>query len=123
MPEIVFASVKDAVRWSEEIATIPDLGSVLGDLIGKTSAGNLSRQEMIDIAQTVTLITASCNNCEIYHAVCICIYFSDFFSTKTCSTIAVSPFLHWSKHVPAIVFCYPDSCVVYFCACCVVFYS
>lgn len=60
MNEIQFASVKDAVRWSEEVATIPDIGSMLGNYIGRVSCGRLSKMEIIDIAMTISLITASC---------------------------------------------------------------
>jgi hypothetical protein len=47
MTDIQFASVKDAVRWSEEISTIPDMGGGLDGLIGKTSGGRVTRQDMI----------------------------------------------------------------------------
>lgn len=60
MSEIMFASVKDAVRWSEEVSTLVDIGSCLGDLLRKPSNGTLSRSDMIDIARTISLITASC---------------------------------------------------------------
>ncbi|HFD86881.1 MAG TPA: hypothetical protein ENJ35_04300 [Gammaproteobacteria bacterium] len=60
MSDILFASVKDAVRWSEEIALIPDVSNCLSGLISKPSCGNMSRQEMIDIALTISAITASC---------------------------------------------------------------
>ena len=60
IPEILFGSVKDAVRWSEEVATLTDMGSCLGNLIGKPGCGRLSKREAIDIAQTISLISASC---------------------------------------------------------------
>ena len=60
MTDFMFASVKDAVRWSEEVATFPDIGSCLGNLLRGPSSGKMSRQDMIDIALTVTHITASC---------------------------------------------------------------
>jgi hypothetical protein len=60
MTDIQFASVKDAVRWSEEISTIPDMGGGLDGLIGKTSGGRVTRQDMIEIALSISLITASC---------------------------------------------------------------
>lgn len=57
---IIFANVPYAVRWSEEVATLPDMGSCLGNLISGPSSGRMSRQEMIDIALTVSAMTASC---------------------------------------------------------------
>lgn len=60
MSDILFASVKDAVRWSEEIALIPDVSNCLSGLISKPSGGTMTRQEMIDIALTISAITASC---------------------------------------------------------------
>lgn len=60
MTDIMFASVKDAVRWSEEMATVPDIGSCLGNLLRGPSSGKMSRSEMIDVALTVTHITANC---------------------------------------------------------------
>ena len=60
MSDIMFASVKDAVRWSEEMATVPDVRSCLGDLLRSPSSGKMSRQDMIDVAMTITHITASC---------------------------------------------------------------
>lgn len=61
MPEIVFTSVKDAIRWSEETAIMPDLGSSMKLLTSSGGGGsNLTGNEAVDIAQTVTLITANC---------------------------------------------------------------
>ena len=59
--EITFASVKDAVRWAEEMATIPKVGSVLGNLVVSSgiSCGKLSHEEALDIALTITNITAN----------------------------------------------------------------
>ncbi len=56
--DIQFSSVKDAIRWSEEVASIPDVKSVLGALVGKPSSGRLSKQDVIEIAQTISHITA-----------------------------------------------------------------
>lgn len=56
---ISFASVEDAVRWSEEVATMPDIKSCLGNLLRRSQGGTLSKADIIDIAQTVSLITAS----------------------------------------------------------------
>lgn len=58
MSDIVFGSVKDAVRWSEEVATIPDVRSCLGSMISKPSASRLTRQDVIEIALTISHITA-----------------------------------------------------------------
>jgi len=60
IPEILFASVKDAVRWSEEVATLVDIRGCLDGLLRKPGAGRLSRQEAVDIAHTISLISASC---------------------------------------------------------------
>jgi len=57
--EILFASVKDSVRWSQEILSIPDIGSQLGKFQMKPGSG-LSRNEIRDIAHTISLITADC---------------------------------------------------------------
>lgn len=57
--EIQFASVKDAVRWSEEVAMIQDVGSMFDGWL-KVSSGRMTRQETIDIALTVSAITTAC---------------------------------------------------------------
>jgi len=59
MHEIMFSSVKDAVRWSEETALMPDMQSSM-KLLTSSGGTQLSRNEAIDIAQTVTLITSNC---------------------------------------------------------------
>jgi len=59
MSEIVFSSVKDAVRWSEEVALLQNMRGTLGRLISKPGTGNITRSDAIDIAQTITAITAS----------------------------------------------------------------
>lgn len=57
MSEIIFASVKDAVRWAEEVATIPSVGSVLGNLTSSgVRCGSLSHDEVLDIALTISHI-------------------------------------------------------------------
>jgi len=58
--EIVFASVTDAVTWAEEWTRRPDCGSQIGRLMRKYGTGDLTRQEVIDIAQTISVITAQC---------------------------------------------------------------
>ena len=60
MPEIVFTSTKDAVRWAEEVALSSQVGNTLGQLLKKPGAGNLTKQEVIDIAMTVSSITSAC---------------------------------------------------------------
>ena len=59
MSEIMFSSVKDAVRFSEETALMPDIQSSMR-LLYSTGGGSLNRHEVKDIAQTITLITANC---------------------------------------------------------------
>jgi hypothetical protein len=59
MHEIMFSSVKDAVRWSEETALMTDIQSSM-KLLTSSGGTQLSRSEAVDIAQTVTLITANC---------------------------------------------------------------
>lgn len=58
--EITFTSVQDAVRWSEEVATLSTMKSTLGALLSKPGSGKLSKQDAIDIAQTVSVITSNC---------------------------------------------------------------
>lgn len=59
MPEIMFSSVKDAIRFSEETALMPDIQSSMR-LLHSTGGGNLNRNEIVDVAQTITCITANC---------------------------------------------------------------
>ena len=59
MPEIIFSSVKDAIRFSEETALMPDIQSSM-KLLHSTGGGNLNRNEIVDVAQTITNITANC---------------------------------------------------------------
>lgn len=59
MSEIIFSSVKDAVRWSEETALMPDIQSSM-KLLTSSGKSTLSRNEAVDIAQTITNITANC---------------------------------------------------------------
>lgn len=58
--DIQFASAKDAVRWAEEVALIPDLGSQLEKFLKKPGTSELTRAEARDIAQTISIITATC---------------------------------------------------------------
>lgn len=61
MPDIQFSTVKDAVRWSEEMATIPGVKSAIGDPVSSgLSGGKLTHQEALDIALTVSALTAAC---------------------------------------------------------------
>jgi len=57
---IKFASVKMAVIWAEELAAASQVKSQLGALLSKPGAGNLSRQDKIDIAQTISMLTSEC---------------------------------------------------------------
>ena len=59
MADIQFASAKDAVRWAEEVASIPDIGSQLGKLLMKPGTSTLTRADARDIAQTISTITAA----------------------------------------------------------------
>jgi len=59
MSEIMFSSVKDAVRWSQEVLSIPDIGSQLGKLMIKPG-GDYTKAEVRDIGHTISLITAAC---------------------------------------------------------------
>ena len=54
-----FDSVKEAVKWSEEWATRPDITSQIGKLLMRRG-GEISRRDIIDQAQTITAITANC---------------------------------------------------------------
>lgn len=54
-----FDSVKSAVQWAEEFASRPDLGSQIGKLL-KAKGGEFSREELVDVAHTISLITADC---------------------------------------------------------------
>ena len=58
MTEIMFSSVKDAVRWSQETALLPDLQSSMR-LLTSTGGSTINRHEAVDIAQTITNITAA----------------------------------------------------------------
>lgn len=59
MSEIIFSSVKEAVRWSEETALMPDIQSSMR-LLTSSGGSALNHNEAVDIAQTVTNITANC---------------------------------------------------------------
>lgn len=71
MSEMQFASVKDAVKWAEEVVTRPNLGSQLGKYFIKAGNG-MDRQELMDIAHTITCIT---NNCKPFKGMAMrCVY-------------------------------------------------
>lgn len=58
--EIKFANVRMAVMWAEELAAASQVKSQLGALLAKPGAGNLTRQDKIDIAQTISMLTGQC---------------------------------------------------------------
>lgn len=60
MPEITFSSVKDAVRWSEEVALSPGIQSSMKLLYSAGGKSILNQNEAVDIAQTITHITENC---------------------------------------------------------------
>jgi len=60
MSEIIFHSVSAAVRWSEEVATLTTMKTTLGALLSKPGSGDITRQEAIDIAMTISSLTQAC---------------------------------------------------------------
>ena len=62
MPDIVFSSVKEAVRWSEEVALMPSIQSSMRLLYSTGGDNKLSANEAVDIAQTITNITFNCKH-------------------------------------------------------------
>ncbi len=59
MTDILFPSVKNAIQWSEEVALSNNVQSSM-KLWHSSGGKNLTGNEVADIANTVTMITASC---------------------------------------------------------------
>lgn len=66
--EIVFASVKAAVLWAEETLQRSHVKNTIGQLLSKPGTGELTRQDRVDIAHTISNLTA---NCKPYRGACM----------------------------------------------------
>ena len=66
--EIVFASVKAAVLWAEETLHRSHVKNTIGQLLSKPGSGTLTRQDLVDIAHTISNLTT---NCKPYRGACM----------------------------------------------------
>ena len=57
MSELLFSSAPDAIKWSQECCLMPDLGSQMSKW-QKPSGSTMSRDEVRDIAQTISCIVS-----------------------------------------------------------------